>query len=236
MARFRRIPLVVLILHVLGLGLLYIVWRRPPPEPRPPAIRASLVALPQPRSAAAAPAAAAEDRPQTPAAAPASPPQRPRKKKKKKWRARTAAEIRRQADLTTSAEPPPSPRPRDTNWQAVQQNLARDLAATRVQVSTAGSTTRVPQTYTDKLLAILYQTWKQPTRAQVSDPQTTVRIQLAIERSGALRSKRIIGASGNQAMDGSVRRLLQDLGKAPPLPAAVAAAPLRLSITLVLRR
>jgi len=85
--------------------------------------------------------------------------------------------------------------------------------------------------YNQELQALLYKTWQEPAADQVPNRALTVRITYVLERSGAILSTRIVGPSGNGAMDQSASRLQAALSRFAPVPAELE-APFTFTVTL----
>ncbi len=243
-----RVPIAVTIAHLVVVGVFSLAWRAPSRTMPPSAIRATLIpaANSTPADAEAPPSPQPQPKPKPrPRPNPTSKPkpkpkpvQRPTKTKPK-WRPRTAEEIRRGIKPTPIVEERRADSGSNQNnidLDALRRQLNRELAANRNTVTTSGSSTPIPQTYQQQLMALLYQTWRQPSRSEVKNDRLRVSVQLTIQRSGRLVRKQIHARSGNRAMDQSVSRLLANLRQAPAFPAEMPQNQLTITAQLVLRR
>ena len=52
----------------------------------------------------------------------------------------------------------------------------------------------------------IYRQWQQPTKAEVGNPNLSVKIMLIINKSGGITAKRITKISANSAMDNSCEK------------------------------
>lgn len=74
--------------------------------------------------------------------------------------------------------------------------------------------------------------WNQPNRTDVGDDDPEAIIELEIDRRGRVLSKRVVSASGNSSMDGSIARLLETLSTLPAFPPEIDKPTMTLRIRL----
>ena len=210
-----------------------------PPTPTPPA--------PQPTPTPTPPTPTPpQPTPPTPTPPPPAPPReaaskpKPKAQPKPKWKPRSANDIRNKyANQVNKAQKTPrqpqTTRPRPTNTPN-SRDVANRLnnAVSHSRPKAGGGSEAPPRDYFDQIVATLHASWRPPTAADAPDGIAT-RIDLTIDRSGNMLSGRVIGPSGNSAMDASVRALLSSHLRFPPFPPSVRSSTLQVQVTLRLR-
>jgi TonB family protein len=157
--------------------------------------------------------------PKKPAKVPPKPvPKKPAKKPANQWRARTAEEILKTANLST---PPKRPtRTASTDPDKIRAQLAKGLHGRKVRpvvVSGGRPAQGAVARYYDAVSAALYGLWDQPSRAEVGGGRPTVTASITVDADGRVSRAGLSRGSGTRAMDASVVRVLKDLARLPPL-------------------
>jgi len=97
---------------------------------------------------------------------------------------------------------------------AVSNIKSHTSDATRIEMQGTGTASYA--NYKDALGTIFYNAWTPPNDASNEDAVTKVSITIA--QDGTIISARIVGPSGDAAVDASVRRALDRVPSVPPLP------------------
>lgn len=161
-----------------------------------------------------------------------------RKTKKTSWKARSVEDIRREIEQSSTHKSTPrrkTPTRKSLDVSHLRNKLNDQLSVGAVATTLRGEPTAVSSDYLSRLHGVIYQTWRQPTRAEAGAGDFAVVIRLEIAKDGQVTSSSRIRRSKNVIMDQSVNLLLKQLNKVPPLPREYEGDTLRVDITLRLR-
>ncbi|MFO7820676.1 MAG: TonB family protein [Lentisphaeria bacterium] len=155
-----------------------------------------------------------------PESVPKQPPPKPEN------RLRTADEIRRDARLEPISGQPRRNTTPQVDASELQRRLQDKLERQSDENNALTTTDQSPQTESAELITryanevvrvILYRRWQTPTASEMGNSSPKTDVKLVISADGTVKQARIIRASGNSAMDASVRQLLTNLKRLPPL-------------------
>ncbi|MBR2427171.1 MAG: TonB C-terminal domain-containing protein [Lentisphaeria bacterium] len=179
-----------------------------------------------------------------PIPAPKKTPVKPKTKPEKKKKYLSAEDIRKSIPKQRNN---PQSRESARQRQRAEKEAAR-IAAERRRIldetaktlekkfgSPAGGQKGVPATkefygYLDRLTAMLYQQWNQPTSTALKKRGIFVLVTLQIAADGTVQTKNF-KPSGNAIMDQSVQQLLQKLRAVPPPPGGQMTIPVKLVVS-----
>lgn len=135
------------------------------------------------------------------------------------WRARSAADIRKSAQLETPPKRlravPASPRHISASPASIAGRINRKVNNLRISAPVGETSASNADEFFAALSAVLYRLWQQPDRSSVGSGRPTVRAAVTVTSAGRLLSAKLTGASGIPAMDQSVRAALNRIRDLP---------------------
>ncbi len=237
----RKIRVVVLSVHV-GLVLLLLCWSLISSllaRSKPAVIKVNLVSPPSelpisydpspPAPAPTPPRSEPRVEPPKPSPAPAPAPKKTAAVKPdptpapapKKSNLLRPEDIKISDKVVKNDPAPPAPVVVTPSAKDIERQLRDARNSVRVSApptATPTSQGNVSRNYFDQVSAVIYQTWRQPSKSELGGRLPTVDVELSVGGDGAVVSSRIVRRSGIEAMDSSAADLLAKLKKLPTPP------------------
>jgi len=152
---------------------------------------------------------------------PPKPKPKARTKTKPKWKPRTANDIKISKTIIRN-DPIPTPVRPMLSAKDIEKNLRNSYRNSRVKTTTTRRTTqggaKISQNYFEKISALMYQSWQQPSQSELYGKYPVVDVEITVNSSGRIVKSRIARKSGSSVMDQSVERLLRKIRTLPPPP------------------
>lgn len=246
----------VTLVHVVAVALSFYAWRSLPAKPRQDSVISVSLSHLTPAKAPPVPAGdlirsfTAEREPRRQFSAPV------RRRQKKTEATRSARKTRSPAAVRTS------PRKYRTPEEIRRDAVRRQPGSVPAIVTVADRTPAVdpgaienrllsklgpladsgdvppadPSRYLQQVQAVLYKSWRQPSRSMVGNRDLSVSVWLTIRENGTIRRWTMRRRSGNLAMDHSVEYCLGSLQRLPPFPPGLTGDEISVNIRLQLHR
>jgi len=108
--------------------------------------------------------------------------------------------------------------PRRLTAAEIEKALRDGRVRTTTSPTARPSSGPPPTNYYDKVSAMVYSLWRQPTKGDLGGSLPTVGLEITVDASGRVRAARLARRSGNAAMDASAARLAKALRELPKPP------------------
>lgn len=92
----------------------------------------------------------------------------------------------------------------------------KNNSSSETVVDMPGASSAAYASYKDALASIYYNAWNPPD--DIANDDAITKVSITIARDGTVITARIVGASGDARMDGSVRKAIDRVSSVPPLP------------------